>query len=54
MSSGPSNDLIASKAARNSIRWLVVTASPPLPEGPSGTTQAHPPGPGFPLQAPSV
>ena len=36
------------------MRWFVVCASAPEANGPSGTAQAHPPGPGFPLQAPSV
>jgi AcrR family transcriptional regulator len=31
-----------------------VCAACPAAKAPSGTTQAHPPGPGFPLQAPSV
>ena len=40
--------------AVTSIRWLVVCGSPPLSDGPPSTAQAHPPGPGFPRQAPSV
>jgi hypothetical protein len=44
----------ASRAAVISMRWLVVCGSAPLAYGPSGTAHAHPPGPGFPLQAPSV
>ena len=36
------------------MRWLVVCPSAPLANGPSGTTQAHPPGPGFPRHEPSV
>jgi hypothetical protein len=46
--------LTASNAAVISIRWFVVRASAPDANAPSGTAQAHPPGPGFPLQAPSV
>ena len=46
----------ACRAAVISIRWFVVSGSPPAPDGvPSGATaQAQPPGPGFPAQAPSV
>ena len=44
----------ASRAALTSMRWLVERASDPLANGPSRTAQAHPPGPGFPTQAPSV
>ena len=36
------------------MRWLVVWASAPDPKAPPGTAQAQPPGPGFPLHAPSV
>src|SRR5688572_2781560 len=36
------------------MRWLVVCASAPDANAPPGTAHAHPPGPGFPLQAPSV
>ena len=36
------------------MRWLVVAGSNPLAHRPPGTAQAHPPGPGFPEQAPSV
>src|SRR2546423_4907688 len=36
------------------MRWLVVTVSAPLAKRPPGMAQAHPPGPGFPTQAPSV
>ena len=46
--------LAASKAAVISMRWLVVWASAPEAKRPPGTAQAHPPGPGFPEQAPSV
>ena len=53
-SSGPSMLRNASRAALTSIRWLVERASGPLAKGPSRTAQAHPPGPGFPRQAPSV
>ena len=46
----------ASSTAWISMRWLVVWAAPPEPHrSPSGATaHAHPPGPGFPEQAPSV
>ena len=37
-----------------SIRWLVVWASGPDEKRPPGIAHAHPPGPGFPEQAPSV
>ena len=36
------------------MRWFVVWAAAPLAKGPSGTAHAQPPGPGFPLHAPSV
>ncbi len=36
------------------MRWFVVWASEPFAQRPSGVTQAHPPGPGLPLHAPSV
>ena len=55
ISSRPSSLVSASSTAFSSIRWLVVCASAPLSNGPEGATaQAHPPGPGFPEQAPSV
>ena len=36
------------------MRWLVVRAANPLAKVPSPTAHAQPPGPGFPLHAPSV
>src|SRR5881394_3959931 len=36
------------------MRWLVVAPAAPLAKGPPATAHAHPPGPGFPRQAPSV
>ena len=36
------------------MRWLVVCPSHPEANAPPGTAQAQPPGPGFPLHAPSV
>src|SRR3954453_20268922 len=53
-SSGPSSVLTASSTAAISMRWLVVCGSAPLANAPSGTAHAPPPGPGFPLHAPSV
>ena len=53
-SSGPGSASSASSAARISMRWFVVWGSAPLACAPSGTAHAHPPGPGFPRQAPSV
>ena len=53
-SSGPAKVRTASNVAVSSIRWLVVWASYPAAYGPSGTTHAHPPGPGLPEHAPSV
>jgi hypothetical protein len=47
-------DRTASRAAVNSIRWLVASAAAPLAYAPPGIAQAHPPGPGLPMQAPSV
>ncbi len=47
-------ELSASSTARISIRWFVVCASAPLSQVPSAVAHAHPPGPGFPRQAPSV
>ena len=44
----------ASSAAVSSMRWLVVLGLGPGAHGPPGTAHAHPPGPGFPEQAPSV
>ena len=52
-----STDSIALIAAVNSILLLVVASSPPekdLVFSPSIITKPQPPGPGFPLQAPSV
>src|SRR3546814_3018680 len=37
-----------------SMRWLVLCASAPLAQRRSSATHAQPPGPGLPLQAPSV
>ncbi len=54
MSSSPSSISVAESAAWSSMRWLVVWASWPRAQAPPGTAQAHPPGPGFPEQAPSV
>ena len=54
MRRGPSMARIASSAACTSIRWFVVAAAEPLANAPPGTAHAHPPGPGFPMQAPSV
>jgi hypothetical protein len=50
----PGSASTASSAAWTSMRWLVVAAAAPLANAPPGTAQAHPPGPGFPWQAPSV
>src|SRR5262245_14489769 len=47
-------EVTASRAAVISMRWLVVWGSAPLAYGPFSTAHAHPPGPGFPRQAPSV
>jgi len=44
-------------AARSSIRWFVVWGSAPeiaRSPAPSTISAAQPPGPGFPLHAPSV
>ena len=43
----------ASRMARSSISWLVVTGWPPLASV-NPVVQAQPPGPGLPKQAPSV
>ncbi len=40
--------------ASTSIRWFVVCGSPPESDGPPSTAQAQPPGPGLPMQEPSV
>jgi hypothetical protein len=40
--------------AVSSMRLLVVASSPPLPWWSAELAHAQPPGPGFPLQAPSV
>src|SRR5437899_3139262 len=45
---------MASRAALISMRWLVEDASNPQAQRPPGIAHAHPPGPGFPEQAPSV
>ena len=53
----PLSALSASMAAISSMRLLVVSGSPPcisLRCGPAISTAPQPPGPGFPLQAPSV
>ena len=36
------------------MRWFVELASAPRAHAPPGTAHAQPPGPGFPLHAPSV
>ena len=53
-SSGPSLARTASRAARISIRWLVLGSSCPEAYVVSSSAQAQPPGPGLPEQAPSV
>jgi hypothetical protein len=53
-STGPGRALTASSTAVTSIRWLVEWGSAPDAHAPPGTAHAHPPGPGFPEQAPSV
>src|SRR5438477_228285 len=44
----------ASSAARISMRWLVVRGSGPAAKRPPGMAHAQPPGPGFPMQAPTT
>ena len=36
------------------MRWFVVADAGPQAKRPSGDTHAQPPGPGFPLHAPSL
>lgn len=54
MVSGCGRVCAAWRAAVSSIRWLVVSGVCPLFCCPSGVIHAHPPGPGFPMQDPSV
>ena len=42
------------RTAVTSMRWLVVCSAWPLSYSSSETAQAHPPGPGLPMHAPSV
>src|SRR5437764_14597889 len=54
ISSGPSMASTAWRAAAISMRWLVLLLSAPFAHRPPGMAHAHPPGPRFPRQAPSV
>src|SRR3954451_13803409 len=52
--SGPGLASMARRTAVSSILLLVVAGSPPLSWCAGDDAQAHPPGPGVPLHAPSV
>src|SRR4051794_5061972 len=52
--SGPGLASSARRTAVSSMRLLVVSNSPPLPWCVGDDAHAQPPGPGFPLHAPSV